>query len=157
MDRIRIIPYADGYKRDYFEISRRWLEAYDLLEDADLVILNDPVGQVLEKGGQIYFAELNGVNAGVITLLPVDEDTSEIHKFGVNEEYRGLGLGKLLLEKVIAAARAEGKKRLVLCTNHRLAAAQKLYLACGFKVMPFTGSKYETADILMELRLDQAG
>ncbi len=51
----------------------------------------------------------------------------------VRPEYRRLGIGKALLEHVIAQARAEGALRVMLLTDGDNARAQALYRKSGFR------------------------
>jgi ribosomal protein S18 acetylase RimI-like enzyme len=48
---------------------------------------------------------------------------------------RGLGLGKYVLERAIAQARALGFREIVLETSSKLVAANRLYRKFGFKPM----------------------
>jgi len=50
----------------------------------------------------------------------------------VQPEYRGRGIGKLLLEYVVAQARAEGALRVMLLTDGDNERAQALYRKAGF-------------------------
>ena len=50
-------------------------------------------------------------------------------------EGRGLGLGRELVDRTVAFARAAGYRRLVLWTNDPLAAARRIYLERGFRLV----------------------
>jgi ribosomal protein S18 acetylase RimI-like enzyme len=52
---------------------------------------------------------------------------------GVHRDYRGRGLGRSLLEKAVAKAKAVGLIRVDLTVYARNAAAISLYRKCGFK------------------------
>jgi GNAT superfamily N-acetyltransferase len=70
--------------------------------------------------------------------------------------HRGSGVGRQLLEAVIAAARAAGTRRLYLETNRVLAPAIRLYQSIGFQHIPpsrIVPSPYARADIYMEMTL----
>ncbi len=74
----------------------------------------------------------------------------------VTAKAQGLGLGRLLMESVIAAAKAAGAKRLFLETNHALTPAIRLYESVGFTHIPkerAAPSPYERADVPMEMWL----
>ncbi len=60
--------------------------------------------------------------------------TSRIHAMGVIPEYRGQGVGRLLLEQCIASARERGDKFLKLEVIAANTQAQHLYAARGFQV-----------------------
>lgn len=53
---IHIIEFDEQYTADFRRLNLEWLEKYELLESHDLVVLDDPRGNVLERGGFIYLA-----------------------------------------------------------------------------------------------------
>jgi putative acetyltransferase len=76
----------------------------------------------------------------------------------VTESSRGAGIGRRLLERAIAEARAGGATRLYLETNHALAPAIRLYESVGFRQLSpdrIVPSPYARADIYMELHIER--
>jgi GNAT superfamily N-acetyltransferase len=74
----------------------------------------------------------------------------------VTEAYQGRGIGRMLLEAVIAEAREMGASRLYLETNSKLPSARRLYEAVGFHHVPAGRRKpslYSRADVFMEMFL----
>jgi len=67
----------------------------------------------LKKHGSnhIWVAETDGKVAGMAGLIPSNEGL-ELEPLIVSEDYRGRGIGRLLSEKVIQAARRQGAKML---------------------------------------------
>lgn len=112
-------------------------------------------GKYAAPGGRLYLAAGDDSVAGCVALRPFDEKTGEIKRLFLRENARGLGLGKLLIEKVIADARAIGYRRIVLDTLYpRMAKAVELYKAHGFRAIdPYYHNPNEEA-LFMELRLD---
>ena len=81
----------------------------------------------------------------------------EVAQMAVTESAQGKGIGRRVLEKTIAEARASGARRLYLETNRKLATAIRLYESLGFKHIPperIVPSVYARADVFMELLLD---
>ncbi len=78
-------------------------------------------------------AESQGRIAGYILfwLLPGEID---IHNIAVHQDFRRRGLGRGLLENVIAKARERGSTRITLEVRKSNAVAQRLYQAVGFAV-----------------------
>lgn len=58
---------------------------------------------------------------------------AEIHLLGVKEEYRGNGVAKKLVTRIIEKARSEGYAKLILWTQPAMFAAQRLYEGLGFQ------------------------
>ncbi|MBI2603446.1 MAG: GNAT family N-acetyltransferase [Deltaproteobacteria bacterium] len=65
--------------------------------------------------------------------LPLSEGLGEIRDLVVDKEYRGQGLGKLLLDMAIKTAKAFGYQRLYLETSQTMTIAQRLFEQRGFR------------------------
>lgn len=81
---------------------------------------------------------------GTITLEPFDpaselardETEADIRAFAVAPRAQGQGVGRELLLAVIECAEKRGLRRLRLCTQPAMKAAQHLYAATGFARTP---------------------
>lgn len=95
----------------------------------------------LHKNHQIFVIENNypsNSNSYIIGSCTIFIETKIIHNFGkvahiedviVHNEYRGSGLGKLLLDKCIEIAKQEGCYKIILdCSDNNC----KFYEKCGF-------------------------
>ncbi len=82
---------------------------------------------VVESGGVV----LGG--AGVAPLDGGDADVCELRKMYFMPELRGRGAGRAAMEKCLDAARALGFRRCYLETLTGMNAAERLYLASGFR------------------------
>ncbi len=74
----------------------------------------------------------------------------------VTETCRGRGIGRLILEAVIAEGKRIGASRLYLETNSKLPSATHLYASVGFRHVPLERRKpslYSRADVFMEMVL----
>ena len=71
--------------------------------------------------------------AGCIALRPFDADRCEMKRLYVRADHQGAGLGKRLIERLIAEAKEIGYRRMVLDTLPQMQAAQHLYAAYGFR------------------------
>jgi ribosomal protein S18 acetylase RimI-like enzyme len=88
--------------------------------------------------------ETGGGIVGTVTLEPFDpaselatDDTeADIRAFAVAPHAQGLGVGRKLLLAVIERAQKRGVRRLRLCTQPAMQAAQHLYAAIGFSRTP---------------------
>jgi putative acetyltransferase len=81
-------------------------------------------------------AEVNGEIAGGGGIYPTDglpPDTCELVKMYLLPQARGLGLGKLLIEKCMEQAKDKGFKKIYLETMPELKQALNVYAGFGFE------------------------
>jgi ribosomal protein S18 acetylase RimI-like enzyme len=150
-NQIEIIEYNDKYHSDFKRLNLEWLDKYNLTESHDLIILNDPQGIVLNNGGFIWLAKAGEEIVGSVGIMNEGEGIFEVIKMGVNENWRGKGIGKLLIEICLQKSKEIGVKRLILFSNHQLQTALSLYEKYGFKKVEVTGAPFLTADVKMEM------
>ena len=82
--------------------------------------------------GVFLLAEQNGTFVGCIGLRRFADGVGEIKRLYVSPAGRGRGVGRFLVEGVLAAAKQVGYTRLVLDTLPSMESAQKLYASMGF-------------------------
>ena len=150
---IKIIPYRPEYHATFRQLNLEWLDHYSLTESHDLMILDDPQGTILDKGGYIWMAEADGKIVGSAGLMKEEDGVYELVKMTVTESYRGKGISRLLIERCLYKAREIGAKKVALYSNHQLQTAIGLYEKYGFHHVELVNSPLETADIRMELVL----
>lgn len=96
----------------------------------------DHLSDVFHIKNSIYFvAEVDGEMAGGCGIYPTPNlpaDTCELVKLYLASYARGKGIGKLLMEKCITAAKAMGYKRIYLETMPELTIAIPMYEKFGF-------------------------
>lgn len=151
---IRIVPFRPDLAPAFAALNREWIERLFTIEPADLKTLNDPVGHIIETGGEIFFA-LDGETA-VGTVAAVREGTGryELAKMAVAPTHQGRGIGRLLGEAMIDWARTQGAASVFLLTNSRLDGAIRLYERLGLRHRPLPGhTEYARADVYMEMLL----
>jgi ribosomal protein S18 acetylase RimI-like enzyme len=64
---------------------------------------------------------------------PLAEDEAHVRMLGVRPDVQGRGVGRALMEAVVAEARRLGKRRITLDTTEAMVAAQRLYESMGFR------------------------
>ncbi len=74
----------------------------------------------------------DGIIKGVINANPTAGNEVEISEFYVEPFFKGQGIGRVLVEAVIAQAKQEGRKRIFLWVLEENGSARKFYEANGF-------------------------
>lgn len=111
------------------------LDEYKLSSDPETTDMD--LGNIEEsytKNNGIFdvVVDSNGSIIATTGLFKVDETTCELRKMYLLKEYRGLGLGKFLLDHSIEAVKKLGYKKIVLETASVLKEAIGLYEKYGF-------------------------
>ena len=153
MEEIQIIPYTSQYAPDFKRLNLEWLDHYHLTESHDLMVLDDPIGTIINRGGVIYLAASGGEIVGSAALMKEHEGVYELAKMTVTKAFRGKGIAKLLIEKCLEKAKQLQAKKVTLFSNHQLQTAIHLYEQYGFRHVEVKDSPFETADVRMELDL----
>ena len=141
------------------EINEEWISRLFALTDEDRTVLADPMGQIVQPGGDVLIVhDADGVAVGCVALLPYGDGVFELAKMGVTPQAQGAGHGRHLIDAAIRRAGELGGRRIFLGTNSRLEAAVHLYEAAGFRRITHdrlpVADYYARADILMELSLE---
>jgi len=76
-------------------------------------------------------AEVDGRIVGYVLFWLVSEEV-DIHNIAVHPDFRRQGIGRLLLEQVVAAARRQERVRVTLDVRFSNTSAQSLYRSFGF-------------------------
>jgi len=144
-------PFRPEWAPHFDRINTEWLERWFAVEPVDRAMLSDPKTHVIDHGGAILFAALDGEIIGTCALLKESEGVYELSKMAVETGFRGLGAGRKLVEAAIAEYERLGGTMLFLESNRRLAPALTLYESVGFvhQPAPRPGSHYQRADVYM--------
>jgi putative acetyltransferase len=150
---VEIIDYSPIYQPDFKKLNLEWLDLYSLTESHDLMVLDDPQGTIINRGGFIFLAMHNNQVVGSAALMKEHEDVYELAKMGVAKAFRGKGISKMLIERCLEKAKELDAKKLILFSNHQLTTAIGLYKKYGFEHVEVVDSPFTTADVKMELSL----
>lgn len=150
---IQIIDYSSEFHDDFKRLNYEWIEKYFEIEEADRHSLNHPDEKILKPGGYICMAVNNTEVVGTCALIKADDDTYELAKMAVAENFRGNGVGWLLGQAAIDKARELGAKTVFLESNTALKPAINLYQKLGFQKVVKQPSPYARCNIQMELKL----
>ena len=118
--------------RSLFREYESWLGMSLCFQGFDDEVRNLP-GKYVPPEGRLYLAYSDGELAGCIALRKLEDGVCEMKRLFVREDFRGLGLGRMLIEKLIADACAEGYERMRLDTfPPKMEKAVGLYASHGF-------------------------
>lgn len=152
---MEIISYEDRYHEAFRVLNLEWLDHYNLTESHDLMVLDDPRGTIIDRGGYIWLAKEGEEIVGTAALMKEHEGVYELAKMAVSTPWRGKGISKLLITTCLNKAKDIGATRLILFSNHQLLTALRLYEKFGFQHIDVVDSPFETADVKMELILNR--
>ncbi|CDG83323.1 bifunctional helix-turn-helix transcriptional regulator/GNAT family N-acetyltransferase [Janthinobacterium agaricidamnosum] len=149
---LEIIDFQPEYAADFKRLNIEWLERYFYVEAIDDLVLSDPQTSILAPGGAIFLARLHGAIVGTCALIDAGDGKLELSKMAVTPACQGLGVGRRLLERALAAYRASGAALLYLESNSKLQPALALYESAGFMhaQRPPSEAHYQRANVYME-------
>ena len=146
---VEVIPFDRRYAADFKRLNIEWLQKYFRVEPIDEQVLSRPA-RILRSGGAIFLARYRGAIVGTCALLNAGEGRFELSKMAVTAGHQGLGIGRKLIETVIAEYLSRGARELFLESNSKLTPAITLYETAGFAHTPRPApSHYERSDVYM--------
>ena len=155
MIRVRDFQPEDGPA--FKALNLAWIEQLFAVEPSDLEQLDNPQAAIIDRGGRVLIALLDGEPVGTAGLAAGhSEGTLELVKMSARADLRGQGIGKALMAASIEAAREMGAQRIWLESNRQLKAALGIYRAAGFRELAgdeITPTPYSRCDIQMVLEL----
>ena len=149
---MEIVEFRPEHAAAFKALNEAWIGKYFEIEPKDREVLQDLQGKIRAKGGRIFMAMHEGEAVGCAALLKMPDGGYEVAKMTVLETLRGSGMGRLLMQRCIAAGAEDGVPRLYLETNSSLGPALALYRATGFQDLAPTETPYVRADVFMERR-----
>ena len=110
-----------GYAAELADVAGR-------AERSELLVVRDADGRILGSVALVLAGDFGNVTAS-------DEEAA-FRMLVVDPAAQGRGIGELLVTTCLDRARAAGKRRMVLSTDTRMAAAQRLYRRLSFTRLP---------------------
>ncbi len=154
---ITIRAYIPSDAAVFRALNLAWIEPLFEMEASDWGQLDDPETHIINKGGCILLAELDGETVGTVGLAAGHSaGTLELVKMSARADLRGQGIGKALMLAAIEAARDMDARRIWLETNSSLAAALALYRQTGFRELTgdeLSATPYDRCNCQMVLEL----
>ena len=85
--------------------------------------------------GRVWVARnTDGVVVGHLQAVEREDDVWEVVNTAIVESHRGQGVGRVLLERAVAEARAAGMARVILATAAADVGNLRFYQRCGFRM-----------------------
>jgi putative acetyltransferase len=125
-----------------------WLEVDLCFQNFEEELAGLP-GEYQPPLGRLLIAE----GAGCVALRRIEEEICEMKRLYVRPEQRGSGLGRRLVEALMAEARGIGYRRMRLDTMPKMDRAQGLYAALGFREIAAYRYNPEPGARFLELEL----
>jgi GNAT superfamily N-acetyltransferase len=150
---VEIVNYEEKYRTVFRDINVEWISHYFKMEEEDYKYLEHPKENIIDKGGAILVALMDGEAVGVCSLVKINEQKYELAKMGVRPAARGKKIGWLLGQATIKKAKEMNATTLFLESNRVLTPAISLYHKLGFKEVTGGCSVYARCDIQMEMEL----
>lgn len=110
-------------------------------------------GKYAEPEGRLYIAYLDDKVAGCIALRRYDQNSAELKRLYIRNGYRGLGISKRLIQRLLQDALDIGYQSILLDTLDTMKPAINLYSSFGFEEIesyydnPIEGAKYFKLDL----------
>lgn len=104
----------------------------------DLLMLADPSEALVRDyvaEGKLYKAIWDDIIVGVFVLLPLEDTLWELKNIAVSEEWQGKGVGKVLLNAAVEAARVLGATTLEVGTGNSSVDQLAYYQKAGFRMV----------------------
>jgi len=151
---VKIIPFSKQYSNNFKLLNIEWLEKYFVVEPHDAELLEQSQENIIDKGGFIFFAQLNNKIVGTVALLKIDSKNFELGKMAVSPTVQGLGIGQQIMQYSIDFGKSQHWSNLILYSNTVLENAIHIYRKYGFIEVPIEkNNPYARGNIKMVLKL----
>jgi ribosomal-protein-alanine N-acetyltransferase len=107
----------------------------------------------LSYSSDLLVADIGGKVIGYIAVMDMNS-SSKIISFAVKKEFRGHGVGSMLLDRAIERCKSRGKRSVILEVRVSNEMAQLLYKKKGFKVVDVIAGYYKDGEDAYLMVLD---
>ena len=154
-----MIAIVEAESATLVEVARVLVREYQTALGVDLSFqsfeaeLQTLPGDYARPRGCLLLAFGDHEPAGCVAMRSLSDDTCEMKRLYVRPTYRAAGVGRQLVQRVIAEARSAGYQKMYLDTLPVMTGAQRLYETMGFKDVspyrynPIPGTRYLGLDL----------
>ncbi|MBS5885847.1 MAG: GNAT family N-acetyltransferase [Clostridium sp.] len=135
MDNILIRKARDGDEVEILNLVEEVLNLYglDLNPEVEDLDITDISKYYIQNNGDFEVIEFNGDIIGTYGIYKINDETCELRKMYLKQDFQGMGLGNIMIENSFKIAKSLDYKRITLQTNSVLYKAIKLYKKYGFE------------------------
>ncbi len=152
MAEIQFRKYTAEDASTFKTLNVEWLEMYFEVEPIDERVLSNPQTEILDPGGFIVMAELEGKIVGTFAYIKKGERLYEFSKMAIDPNYRGKGHGNTMMQFAIAFAEKRNWNKIILYSSTILENSIHLYRKYGFVEVPMEPDVlYSRGNIKMEM------
>ena len=126
----------------------QWLNQDLSYQNIDDELHNFPEKYKEPDGAFIIAKDGNNI-IGCVGIRKLEDTICEMKRLFVNDNYKGLGIGRKLVEKIIEEAKTKNYKKMRLDTLSTMEAALNMYYKYGFyKIKPYYNNPNNNAEYL---------
>ena len=144
--------YADWLTENIQRVNGITLDSAEILQS-----FMEGIDKFYPPQGRLFLARQNGDFVGVGCLKALEGELGEIKRMFVRDDCRGMGIGKTVLDRLIAEARSIGYHKIRLDSPKFSTASHGLYRSRGFQpIQRYQGSELEEeyAHLVVYMELD---
>lgn len=152
MPEISFRKFTSTDAKDFKALNIEWLETYFVVEAIDELVLSNPQTEIIDKGGFVFMAYIDGQTVGTFAYIKKGEGIYEFSKMAVSPALRGQGIGNQMMQFAIRFAEQHHWDKILLYSNTILENSIHLYRKYGFQEVPMEKNViYSRGNIKMEI------
>jgi GNAT superfamily N-acetyltransferase len=132
--------HTDGNDSDFISLCHKLDDFLNELAGGEENRLQYIPLNSLQDIHDVMIAYHDDVPVGCASFKRFENDTAEVKRVFVKDNYRGQGISKELMRLLENSAKEKGYAKLILETGEALTAAMGLYRAIGYQVIPNYGA-----------------
>lgn len=130
---VALIPFATTHASAVVALIATVYDEYAMTFDAAFESdLSDIPGAYLARGGCFNVLIDEGRVVGTVAAVPHDASSCEIKRVYLDRAYRGHGHGRMMMERILQWAAADGFRSATAWSDARLTVAHSMYRRLGF-------------------------